>query len=294
MPLRAGEMITLKTPMDANAAAMVVKRSGSVVGLVPTMGALHDGHRSLIRKAREECDWVAVSIFVNPTQFGENEDIDRYPRQLADDLAICNEEGADLVFTPSPDDIYMPDHTSWVEVGELTQVLCGMSRPGHFRGVTTVVAKLFNILCPDKAYFGQKDLQQLVVIERMVRDLNFPVRVVRCPIVRETDGVAMSSRNRYLSAEERIAAVALHEALQIFADAVADGETAVDVLLEAMSERIIAEPAAELDYLAIVDAHTLQDVRAVKGPVAVALAVWFGNTRLIDNMLVDASGAEGL
>ncbi len=183
-------MKVVKTPAEATEACLASKRAGRTLGLVPTMGALHEGHLSLVRKAREECDYVAVSIFVNPTQFGEGEDLGAYPRTLERDLELCEAEGADLVLTPTKEEMYLPGHTTWVEVGELSQKLEGLSRPSHFRGVTTVVSKLFNIFLPDRAYFGRKDLQQLVLIRRMVRDLSFPVTVVGCPIVREEDGLA--------------------------------------------------------------------------------------------------------
>jgi pantoate--beta-alanine ligase len=286
MPERTGAMKTVRSVAEAAEAAAAARSAGLTVGLVPTMGALHAGHRSLVERARAECGWVAVSVYVNPTQFGEGEDLDRYPRTLDADRAICNAAGADLVFAPTNAEMYCPNHTTWVEVGELTTALCGLSRPGHFRGVTTVVSKLFNVFRPDRAYFGQKDLQQVVVVERMVRDLNFGVTIVRCPIVREPDGLAMSSRNKRLSPHERSAAVVLHEALDVFVAKVNEGERSVDPILEAMSEIIIAEPAAELDYLAIVNADTLEDVRELKGTVAAALAVWMGKTRLIDNVVV--------
>ncbi|MHC5054958.1 MAG: pantoate--beta-alanine ligase [Planctomycetota bacterium] len=283
-------MKVVKTVAEATAASLAAKRSGSVIGLVPTMGALHDGHRSLVRRARDECDFVAVSIFVNPTQFGEGEDLDSYPRTLERDLMLCDEDGADLVLAPTNEGIYLPGHTSWVEVGGLTQKLEGMTRPSHFRGVTTIVAKLFNVFLPDLAYFGQKDLQQCAVVGRMARDLNFPVKIVRCPIVREDDGLAMSSRNAYLSPEERKAALCLHEALGHFEEEVAGGERDANRLIEAMAEIIIAEPLAALDYAAIIDPDTLEDVQEVRGQAAAALAAWVGETRLIDNAIVTADG----
>jgi pantoate--beta-alanine ligase len=289
MPERSGELKTVHAPDEAHAAVAGARAAGKTVGVVPTMGALHEGHLSLIRRAREECDFVAVSIYVNPLQFGESADLEAYPRTLDDDVKACDAAGVDLVFAPASDAMYAPDHTTWVEVGQLTQGLCGMSRPGHFRGVTTIVTKLFGILAPDRAYFGMKDYQQLVVVERMVRDLNMPVKIVRCPIVREKDGLAMSSRNARLSSEERAAAVALSEALGIFVQMVSDGERDVAPIMAAMSERIIGEPHAELDYLSIVDARTLEDVRTVAGEVVAALAVWMGKTRLIDNAVVRVS-----
>ena len=279
-------MKVVKTVAEATAASLAAKRSGKAIGLVPTMGALHDGHRSLVRRARDECDFVSVSIFVNTTQFGEGEDLDTYPRALKRDLVLCDEDGVDLVLTPSNEEMYLDGHTSWIEVGGLTQKLEGITRPSHFRGVTTVVAKLFNIFLPDFAYFGQKDLQQCAIIMRMARDLNFPVKIVRCPVVREDDGLAMSSRNARLSPEERKAALCLHEALAHFEGEAEGGETDAGRLIEAMAEIIIAEPLAELDYAAIIDPETLEDVREVRGPVAAAVAAWVGETRLIDNVIV--------
>ena len=231
---------------------------------------------------------MAVSIFVNPTQFGEGEDLGAYPRTLERDLELCEAEGADLVLTPTSEQMYLPGHTTWVEVGELSQKLEGLSRPSHFRGVTTVVSKLFNIFLPDRAYFGRKDLQQLVVIRRLARDLSFPVEVVACPIVREEDGLAMSSRNSYLSKDERKAALCLSAAIKAFGESIAEGERDVSTLLETLAEPVIAEPSAVLDYAAIVDAETLEDVKELSGSIAAALAVWFGNTRLIDNAILDA------
>jgi pantoate--beta-alanine ligase len=278
---------TVTSPCEARRIALGAKCEGRLVGLVPTMGALHEGHLSLIRRCREECGFVMVSIFVNPTQFGEGEDLESYPRTLEEDIARCEAAGVDVVFAPSNNDMYAKGHSTWVEVGGLTDTMCGLSRPGHFRGVTTVVAKLFNACVPGRAYFGQKDLQQYVVIQRMVRDLNMPVEVVRAPIVRESDGLAMSSRNAYLKPDERKAALCLHEALQGFERSVADGERSASRLLEAMAGTVIAEPKATLDYVVVVDAETLEDVCELKREVAAALAVWIGETRLIDNTIVD-------
>ncbi len=285
-------MTTVHSAAEAGDAARRARRDGLVTGLVPTMGALHEGHLTLIRRAREDCGWVGASIFVNPTQFGEGEDLGKYPHTLEEDLAACNREGVDLVFAPSNEDMYGPGHTTWVEVGELSQKMEGLSRPSHFRGVTTVVAKLFNILGPDRAYFGQKDLQQFVVIRRMARDLNFPVELVRVPTVREPDGLAMSSRNAYLSTEEREAARSLHAGLGRFEDLAANGERDAGVLMEAVAEPVIAEPLATLDYVSIVDADTLDDVARLAGECAAALAAWIGNTRLIDNAVVTVDEAE--
>ncbi len=277
----------VKSPDETRELSLAAKREGKTVGLVPTMGALHEGHLSLVRKCREECGLAMVSIYVNPTQFGEGEDLGEYPRVLEKDLAKCEAEGVDVVFAPSNGDMYPPGHSSWVEVGGLTKTMCGLSRPGHLRGVTTVVAKLFNICRPDRAYFGRKDLQQCVVIRRMVRDLDMPVEIVRMPIVREPDGLAMSSRNAHLSPEERAAALCLHKALVDFEKAVGGGERSANVLLEEMAGTVIAEPAAALDYAVLVDTETLEDVTELEGEVAAALAVWMGETRLIDNTIVD-------
>ncbi len=286
MTARSDDMTVAKTLADATALCLAAKRDGRSVGLVPTMGAFHEGHLSLIRRAREECDFVAVSIFVNPTQFGEGEDLSRYPRSLEADLAACEQEGVDLVLAPFAESVYLPGHTTWVEVGALSQKLEGLSRPSHLRGVTTVVAKLFNVFVPDRAYFGRKDLQQLSVIRRMARDLNFPVEVIGCPIVRESDGLAMSARNSYLSEAEREAAKCLSAGLEAFGKSVAAGERDAGTLLGVMSESVIAEPLATLDYAAIVDAETLDDLSELRGEVAVALAVYVGETRLIDNAVV--------
>jgi pantoate--beta-alanine ligase len=263
------------------------------VSLVPTMGALHAGHASLIRAARAAPDFVVVSIFVNPTQFGPNEDLARYPRPLEQDLRLCAEERVDMVFVPEPAVMYPPGFRTYVEVHGLQDVLCGASRPGHFRGVATVVLKLFNIVQPDVAYFGLKDAQQVRVIERMVEDLNVPVRIQRCPIVREPDGLALSSRNRYLSAEQRGHATVLSRALEEVRQRAAAGERDAGVLQRLLAERVAATPGARLDYAALVDFDTLQPVAQLRGTVLAALAVFFGTTRLIDNILLTVSPAAG-
>lgn len=255
-------------------------------GLVPTMGYLHEGHLALIRRARTENELVVVSIFVNPTQFGPAEDFSRYPRDLPRDLALCREAGVDLVFAPEPPAMYPEGFQTYVEVVELAQGLCGASRPGHFRGVATVVAKLFHLIQPDRAYFGEKDAQQLRVIRRMVRDLNMPVEIVSVPTVREPDGLAMSSRNVYLSAEERRAATVLSRALYLARDLVAAGERDAAVIGRRMRDLLDAEPLARVDYLAVVDDESLAPVLRIERPTLVALAVFFGRTRLIDNMLL--------
>lgn len=265
-----------------------LRAEGRSIGLAPTMGALHEGHLSLVRKAREDNDVVVVSIFVNPTQFGPGEDFDKYPRDLAGDLDKLEAENADIVFAPAVEDMYRSGHSTVVEVGgALTSTLCGMSRPGHFRGVTIVVSKLLNIVLPDRAYFGEKDFQQLQVIRRMVRDLNFPVEIVPLPIVREKDGLAMSSRNKYLSKDERIDALALKEALEHFRERVEEGERDAMKLAADMMSLIEETPSAEIDYVAVVDAETLEDVATLAGRTLAALAVKFGATRLIDNTVVE-------
>ncbi|MDT7885648.1 MAG: pantoate--beta-alanine ligase [Thermoflexus sp.] len=255
-------------------------------GFVPTMGYLHEGHLSLVRRARAENDRVAVSIFVNPTQFGPHEDYARYPRDLERDLRLLEPLGVDLVFVPSVEEMYPPGFQTWVIVEEVSRPLEGASRPGHFRGVATVVAKLFNILQPDRAYFGQKDAQQTVVIRRMVQDLNIPVEIVICPTVREPDGLAMSSRNTYLNPEERRAATVLFRALQAAKARYEAGERDAERLREAMREVIRAEPLARIDYVSVAHPETLQELERVEGPALLSLAVYIGTTRLIDNLML--------
>ncbi|MGE5251153.1 MAG: pantoate--beta-alanine ligase [Bacteroidota bacterium] len=257
-----------------------------VVGLVPTMGYLHEGHLSLIRKARDECDHVVVSIFVNPTQFGPTEDLSRYPRDLARDLALMEPIGPDIVWTPTADEMYPEGFQTWVEVETLTQVLEGAMRPGHFRGVTTVVAKLFNAVQPQRAYFGQKDAQQAAVIRQMTRDLNFPIELVVCPTLRETDGLAMSSRNKYLEGEDRAAALVLFRALNAARNAYQAGERDAEALRRLMRETITAEPRARLQYVSCADPDTLQELETVTSKALLSMAVFIGNTRLIDNVIL--------
>jgi pantoate--beta-alanine ligase len=250
------------------------------------MGALHAGHISLIRAARQECGFVVVSIFVNPTQFGPTEDLDRYPRPLKQDLETCYEHKVDMVFIPEAGVIYPSGFRTAVEVEELQDLLCGASRPGHFRGVATVVMKLFNIVQPDVAYFGQKDAQQARIIRKMVEDLNLPVRLRICPIVREPDGLALSSRNQYLDRIQRQNAPALYQALEEVRRRVEKGERDARVLREILASRIAATPGAVLDYAAVVDPDSLKPLTRLKGEVLAALAVKFGATRLIDNILL--------
>jgi pantoate--beta-alanine ligase len=255
-------------------------------GLVPTMGYLHEGHLSLVRRARAENDRVAVTIFVNPTQFSPQEDFAAYPRDLERDLASLKQEGVDLVFTPSNEVIYPPDFQTYVIVEEVTRPLEGAARPTHFRGVATVVAKLFNIVQPTRAYFGQKDAQQTVVIQRMVTDLNFNLEIIVCPTVREADGLALSSRNAYLSTEQRSAATVLYRALSAAKTAFEAGERNGDVLRQLMQDTIAAEPLARLDYVSVAHPTTLAELQMVERKALFSLAVFFGRTRLIDNMLV--------
>jgi pantoate--beta-alanine ligase len=255
-------------------------------GLVPTMGYLHEGHLSLVRWARAENDRLAVTIFVNPTQFSPQEDFAAYPRDLERDLASLKQEGVDLVFTPSNEVIYPPDFQTYVIVEEVTRPLEGAARPTHFRGVATVVAKLFNIVQPTRAYFGQKDAQQTVVIQRMVTDLNFNLEIIVCPTVREADGLALSSRNAYLSTEQRSAATVLYRALSAAKTAFEAGERNGDVLRQLMQDTIAAEPLARLDYVSVAHPTTLAELQMVERKALFSLAVFFGRTRLIDNMLV--------
>jgi pantoate--beta-alanine ligase len=262
---------------------------GLSIALVPTMGALHPGHLSLIEAARRDNGFVVVSIFVNPTQFGPNEDFDRYPRPLLRDLELSGQAGVDLVYHPPPAVMYPAGYCTYVEVTGLQNVLCGASRPIHFRGVATVVLKLFHQVQPDRAYFGQKDAQQVQIIRRMVRDLDVPVEVAACPTVREPDGLALSSRNGYLDADQRRHATVLYRALQEARDRIEAGEHNGAVLRRLLADRIANTPGAALDYAAVVDAETLTPLDRLQGPVLLALAVKFGATRLIDNLLLSVS-----
>lgn len=256
--------------------------AGETIALVPTMGFLHAGHGSLIDIARKEADRVVVSIFVNPTQFSPNEDLDVYPRDLPRDLATCETHGADIVFAPLTDAVYSSDSSTWVDEEQLSTGLCGAARPGHFRGVTTIVAKLFLAVLPDIAIFGQKDAQQAAVLQRMVRDLNFPIRLILGPIVREADGLAMSSRNAYLSPDERRRALSIHRGLRISQAAVADGERKAEILVAALVAEITAS-GGQVDYVSCVDAETLEPVTQFSRPTLLAVAAVYGGTRLIDN-----------
>ncbi|MDU2491049.1 MAG: pantoate--beta-alanine ligase [Clostridium celatum] len=259
------------------------KAKGLKVGFVPTMGYLHEGHESLIRKASEENDRVVVSIFVNPIQFGPKEDLSTYPRDLDRDSKLCERLGADIIFHPENEEMYFKDFSTFVDMSGLTAGLCGKSRPNHFRGVCTVVTKLFNIVSPDRAYFGEKDAQQLAVIKRMVRDLNIDIEIIGCPIVREKDGLAKSSRNTYLSIEERKAATILNKSLMLSKEKIQLGERNSEVIIEIIKEIINSEKLARVDYIEIVDSLSMERVERIEKSVLVAIAVFIGKTRLIDN-----------
>lgn len=263
------------------------KKEGLTVGLVPTMGYLHEGHESLIKRAVAENDRVVVSVFLNPTQFAPNEDLASYPRDFEADTKLCEGAGAALVFHPEPSEMYAEDACTFVDMTAVTKELCGKSRPIHFRGVCTVVNKLMNISMADRAYFGQKDAQQLAVIRRMVRDLNMNVEVVGCPIIREADGLAKSSRNTYLSKEERKAGLVLSQAVKLGQKLVAEGEKSAAAVTGAMSELISAEPLAKIDYVSMVSWDSIEPVETIEGPVLVAMAVYIGKTRLIDNFIYE-------
>lgn len=279
------EIVTTAQQMQQK--AMTLREQGRRIGFVPTMGYLHEGHVSLMRLARQHADVVVVSIFVNPTQFGPNEDFDRYPRDFQRDEQLCRNAGVDIIFYPSVGELYAPDASTWVVEERLSRGLCGASRPGHFCGVCTVVAKLFHIVQPHIAVFGEKDGQQLRIIERMVRDLHFPVRIVRGPTVREPDGLAMSSRNAYLSPDERKQAAVLKRALDKAEQLVREGiERDAERLKAVMRNVIGSAPDAMIDYIDIVDEKTLEPARTVDRPCMAALAVFIGKTRLIDNLVI--------
>ena len=278
--------MTIETTIDAvRAQVKQWKREGKSVGFVPTMGYLHEGHGSLIEAARRENDKVVVSIFVNPMQFGPSEDLASYPRDLEKDSKLCESLGVDLIFHPEPEEMYHPGFSSFVDMTVLTEELCGLSRPVHFRGVCTVVSKLFHIVQPDRAYFGQKDAQQLAVIRHMVEDLNMDLEIVGCPIIREEDGLAKSSRNTYLSPEERKAALVLSRSIALGQKLVEDGEQDAGRVIAAMKEMIEKEPMARIDYVKAVDGRTMQRITNVQKPMLVAIAVYIGSTRLIDNFI---------
>jgi len=277
----SGSVNTIRT------AAIKARKKSKRIGFVPTMGVLHKGHLSLIKAARKECSFVAVSIFVNPIQFGPKEDFRSYPRNFKKDKMLLEYEGVDLVFYPTISVMYRKDFSVYVEEVSLSRYLCGKSRPGHFKGVCTVVTKLFNIIQPDIAYFGQKDYQQAQIIKKMVKDLNFPLKIKVLPIVREKDGLAMSSRNKYLSIKERKDALCLYNSLMLASKMVRDGIRSSDTVVANMKRLIRNQvPYARIDYINIVNPDTLEDVKRIKGEALVALAVYIGKTRLIDNMLL--------
>lgn len=276
-------MKIVKTVQEVRDIVNEWRKEGLKVGLVPTMGYLHEGHQSLIAKSVAQNDRTVVSIFLNPIQFGPTEDLESYPRDPERDAKLCEDTGADLIFRPDVSDMYYDDFCTFVDMDIITKNLCGNSRPTHFRGVCTVVLKLFNIVKPDRAYFGQKDAQQLAVIKRMVRDFNIDIEIVGCPIVREADGLAKSSRNTYLNPDERKAALVLSRSLKKGMDVIKTGETNSKKIIAAITEVINTEPLAKIDYVSVVDAVTMQDVEAIKNDVLVAIAVKIGKTRLIDN-----------
>jgi len=278
-------MEIIRTPEEMQERARALRRAGGTVGFVPTMGFLHEGHLSLMRIVRERADTVVASIFVNPAQFGPNEDLDAYPRDFERDEVLCREAGVDILFYPTAENMYAADASVWVDEEALSSVLCGAARPGHFRGVCTIVAKLLNIVQPDFMVMGEKDAQQLRVLRRMVRDLHFPVEIVSGPTIREPDGLAMSSRNKYLSPAERAEAVCLFQALEKAKALFAEGECTAEKIKAALHE-IITVTSGEVDYIEIVDDETLQPLELLQKPVLVALAVKFSGARLIDNTVL--------
>lgn len=281
-------MIVATTKAEVRKNVSQWKKQGLTVGLVPTMGYLHEGHASLVDKAVSTCDRVVVSDFVNPTQFGPNEDLETYPRDFEKDCQLLEKHGASLVFHPEVSEMYDPDAATYVEIlSEMPKQLCGKTRPIHFRGVCTVVSKLFNIVTPDKAFFGQKDAQQLAIIRKMVRDMCYDIEIIGCPIIREPDGLAKSSRNTYLSPEERKAALCLSRAIFLGKDLVKSGETNAHTIETAMTREIQKEPLAKIDYVQVVDGTTMMPAETINGNNLVAIAVYIGKTRLIDNFIVE-------
>lgn len=280
-------MQVVKTVKEVRNIVAAWRKEGLSVGLVPTMGYLHEGHQSLIRKSAEQNDRTVVSVFVNPIQFAPTEDLDAYPRDLERDKKAVEEAGGNLIFHPEPSEMYPEHFTSFIDTTETTELLCGAVRPIHFRGVCTVVGKLFNIVTPDRAYFGQKDAQQLATIRRFVRDLNFGIEIVACPIVREEDGLAKSSRNTYLNAEERQAALVLSQSLKKGKELIENGERDAKVVIETIKANLEKETLARVDYVEVVDFENIQRVETINGETLVAIAVYIGKTRLIDNFIVD-------
>ncbi len=282
-------MLVVSTVEQVRGQVAEWKKEGLSIGLVPTMGYLHEGHKSLIDRAVAENDRVVVSVFVNPIQFGPAEDLATYPRDFERDRNLCEHAGAHLIFHPEKEDMYFDDFCTYIDMKDLTEGLCGKTRPSHFRGVCTVVGKLFHIVQPDRAYFGQKDAQQLAVIRRMVRDLNFDLEIVGCPIIREEDGLAKSSRNTYLSPEERKAAVILHQGLKKGEEEIRGGERRAEVIKTVIRETIESEPLARIDYVEVVDFDNMKPLEDLRGTVLAAVAVYIGTTRLIDNFIVTIS-----
>ena len=277
--------VVLRDKKAARAYVTAQQKAGKTIALVPTMGALHEGHASLMRQARPKADIVIVTVFVNPTQFGPNEDFAKYPRTFQDDLLVCEREKVDAVFAPQPKDMYFEDRSAWVNEESLSRFLCGARRIGHFKGVCTVVSKLFNLFQPQVACFGKKDAQQLLILERMVRDLDFPIKIIECPLIREKSGLALSSRNKYLSPEEKKQALVLSQSLKAAKEAVSSGKSANQVR-NLITKIITSAPLAKIDYVSVVDRGTLEEVKSFRPgqKILVALAVYFGTTRLIDNV----------
>jgi len=282
-------MEVARTIEEVRRLVKVARSEGRKIGLVPTMGALHIGHISLIEAAGKDCDFVIVSIFVNPTQFCPDEDFEKYPRPLEADLKICQEAGVDVVFAPEPEQMYPTENLTWVTVEKLTEPLCGRSRPEHFRGVTTVCTKLFNIVAPDAAYFGQKDAQQAFVIKRMVADLNMPLEIVVCPTVREPNGLAVSSRNQYLTVQQKKDAANIYKSLQTCRRMIDASTTETRQIIAEMRKILEQIPSGQIEYVSIVDAETLESIDKIAGKILAAVAVKVGPARLIDNILVDAA-----
>ncbi len=280
-------MNLVKTIEEVRGTVKKWKSEGCSVGFVPTMGYLHEGHKSLIERSVKENDKTVVSVFVNPIQFGPNEDLATYPRDIESDKKLCESVGADLIFNPEPEEMYTERFCTHVDMSVLTEDLCGASRPGHFRGVQTVVTKLFNIVAPDRAYFGEKDAQQLAIIKRMVEDLNIDIEIIGCPIIREADGLAKSSRNTYLSESEREAAVIINKALSCGKKLIQNGERDTKTVTDAIVQKINTEPLAQIDYIKIVDSLTIKPIDKIEGAILCAAAVRVGKTRLIDNFSIE-------
>jgi pantoate--beta-alanine ligase len=279
-------MQIIKKSDDLKAAVSDARRKGKTIGFVPTMGALHRGHISLVERSKKETGFTVISIFVNPSQFGPNEDFNKYPRDIEKDRALLEEAGADLIFFPDSHEIYPEGFSTWVEPGEPARILEGERRPGHFRGVCTVVLKLFEIVRPDSAFFGQKDAQQFAVLDRMVKDFNLPLRMVECPIVRDHDGLALSSRNAYLNETERRAAVIYHKSLQNASELIENGERKAEAIIESIKRTVETEPLAKLDYAEIVDAEAFKKIADMHGTIYILIAGFMGATRLIDNVKI--------